>query len=120
MRTTSVEPKKDEFLAVSDEHFEKFKKNLAKKLQMSFQNSSEAIGFFDLTGTETLRIDEFLFGVQFFISGSRLKECLMLFNLLDKNKDGQLEEFELDALFLNNEIKDNQESIGQLEMNNYL
>ena len=36
MRTTSVEPKKDEFLAVSDEHFEKFKKNLAKKLQMSF------------------------------------------------------------------------------------
>ena len=44
----------------------------------------------------------------------------MLFELLDKNKDGQLEEFELDALFLNNEIKDNQESIGQLEMNNYL
>ena len=44
----------------------------------------------------------------------------MLFEQLDKNKDGQLEEFELNALFANNEIKGYQESIGQLEMNNYL
>ena len=44
----------------------------------------------------------------------------MLFEQLDKNNDGQLEEFELDALFLGNDIKGYQESIGQLEMNNYL
>ena len=79
MRKTSVAPNKDQFLAVPDEMFEKFRDNLCKKLQISFHNASEALGFFDLTGSETLRIDEFLFGVQFFISGTRLKECLMLF-----------------------------------------
>ena len=88
-------PNKDEYLAVSDEQFERFKLNLKKKLQMAFSCVSEAMSFLDLTGTETLRIDEFLFGVQFFISGSRLKECLMLFEYLDKNKDGLIDEFEL-------------------------
>ena len=63
MRSTSLTPNKDQFLAVSDEHFDKFRSNLRKKLQMAFHNSSEALGFFDLTGSETLRIDEFLFGV---------------------------------------------------------
>ena len=39
--------------------------------------------FFDLSGSETLRIDEFVFGVQFFVTGTRLTECLMLFSKLD-------------------------------------
>ena len=46
---------------------------------MVFNNTSDTLAFFDLTGTENLRIDEFLFGIQFFITGSRLKEALTLF-----------------------------------------
>lgn len=53
------------------------------------------IAFFDLSGSETLRIDEFLFGVEFFISGNRLKECLMLFQQLDANEDGVLDALEV-------------------------
>jgi hypothetical protein len=66
---------------------------------MAFCNSSEMMQFFDLSGSETLRIDEFVFGVQFFISGTRLTECLMLFSKLDTLQDGLLDEIELDALF---------------------
>ena len=57
------------------------------------------MAFFDLSGTETLRIDEFTFGVEFFTSGNRLKECMMLFQDLDVNQDGQLDEVELDYIF---------------------
>ena len=69
-------------------------------MQISFGGSSQnALSFFDLSGNETLRIDEFLFGVEFFISGNRLKDCLMLFSELDVNKDGLLDEIEFDQLF---------------------
>ncbi len=57
------------------------------------------MAFFDLSGNESLRIDEFLFGCEFFVSGNRLKDCLMLFKELDENNDGQLDEFELNNLF---------------------
>ena len=122
MRQTSLTPNKDEYLAVSDEHFQKFTLNLRKKLQIAFSNSSEAMGFFDLTGTETLRIDEFLFGVQFFFSGSKLKECLMLFQQLDKNKDGLLDEIEFDALFISLDQKkiDLASIDNEIDMNYYL
>ena len=74
--------------------------NLQKKLQIAFNNqSSNALCFFDLSGSETLRIDEFLFGVQFFIQGNRLKDCLMLFQELDINRDGMLDEMEFEMLF---------------------
>ena len=55
--------------------------------------------FFDLSGSETLRIDEFVFGVQFFVTGTRLTECLMMFSKLDTAQDGLLDEMELEALF---------------------
>ena len=56
------------------------------------------MAFFDLSGTEMLRIDEFLFGVEFFTNGNRLKEALVLFQELDVNKDGMLDEPELDQI----------------------
>ena len=46
------------------------------------------MAFFDLSGNEALRIDEFLFGIEFFVQGNRLKDCLMLFKELDHNNDG--------------------------------
>ena len=55
--------------------------------------------FFDLSGSETLSIDEFVFGVQFFITGCRLTECLMLFQKLDISQDGLLDESEVEPLF---------------------
>lgn len=66
-------------------------------------NSSNALTFFDLSGHEKLRIDEFLFGVEFFTSGNRLKESMMLFQELDTNQDGVLDEVEFDGFF-NNEM----------------
>lgn len=67
---------------------------------MVFMNAGELLCFFDLSGTETLRIDELLWGIQFFIGGAnRLKETLMLFQQLDANTDGVLDETELEALF---------------------
>ena len=62
--------------------------------------------FFDLSGNEQLRIDEFLFGVEFFIQGNRLKECLMLFQELDVNNDGLLDLSELDGIFYLSADKD--------------
>jgi hypothetical protein len=51
-----------------------------------------------------LRIDEFLFGVQFFVSGSveksRIIETLMLFQELDLRQDGVLDLDEFEQLFL--------------------
>ena len=81
---------------------------------MAFCNSSEMMQFFDLSGSETLRIDEFVFGVQFFISGTRLTECLMLFSKLDTLQDGLLDEIELDALFSGESGK------GDIKGENYL
>lgn len=45
-----------------------------------------------------LRIDEFLFGVEFFTNGNRLKDALMLFQELDVNKDGMLDEQEFEQI----------------------
>ena len=75
-----MHPTKDKIVASTDEKYSKFIANLQKKLMIAFNNNaSSAMAFFDLSGTETLRIDEFLFGVEFFTSGNRLKECMMLF-----------------------------------------
>ena len=52
-----------------------------------------------MSGSESLRIDEFLFGIEFFCSGNRLKDCLMLFQELDANRDGLLDQVEFDHLF---------------------
>ena len=68
-------------------------------MQIAFSNSvANAIAFFDLSGNEMLRIDEFLFGVEFFTNGNRLKDTLILFQELDLNKDGMLDEQELEQI----------------------
>ncbi len=61
--------------------------------------ASNALAFFDLSGSETLRIDELLFGVEFFTSGNRLKECMMIVEELDTNRDGWLDEMAFEGLF---------------------
>lgn len=86
-------------MAVSDSKFARFEQQLSSKLKMAFATPNDMMQFFDLSGTETLRIDEFVFGVQFFITGSRLTECLMLFQKLDTAQDGLLDESEIEALF---------------------
>lgn len=80
MRTDSIHPSKDKILATNQDSYAKFVSNLQKKLSIAFGgNASAAIAFFDLSGHEKLRIDEFLFGVEFFTSGNRLRETMMLF-----------------------------------------
>jgi len=41
--------------------------------------------FMDLDGSETLKIEEFMFAVQFFIAGAGIAEIILLFNQLDTN-----------------------------------
>ena len=43
LRKESLNQKKDEFVAVSDEHFERFCENLRKKLNMVFLSSAELL-----------------------------------------------------------------------------
>ncbi len=45
-----------------------------------------------------MRIEEFSFGVQFFISNTNITDIILLFNQLDVNKDGQLDVTELTPL----------------------
>lgn len=92
-------PGKDKFLAPTDDQYLRFVQNLQKKLQIAFANNAySALAFFDLSGSEMLRIDEFLFGVEFFTNGNRLKDALMLFQELDVNKDGMLDELEFEQI----------------------
>jgi len=92
-------PGKDKFLAPTDDKYLRFVQNLQKKLQIAYSNPSDALAFFDLDSNEMLRIDEFLFGVEFFTNGNRFKEALMLFQELDVNKDGMLDEQEFEKIF---------------------
>mmetsp|Transcript_35650 Transcript_35650/g.46915 ORF Transcript_35650/g.46915 Transcript_35650/m.46915 type:complete len:144 (-) Transcript_35650:949-1380(-) len=96
-QTEALLPGKDKFLAPPDEKYLRFVQNLQKKMQIAFSNNAmSAMAFFDLSGSEMLRIDEFLFGVEFFTNGNRLKDALMLFSELDINKDGMLDEQEFE------------------------
>ena len=93
-------------MANTDEYYNQFVTNLQKKLQVAFnEQPANAFAFFDISGNEALRIDEFLFGVEFFIQGNRLKDCLQLFQELDTSKDGMLDEGEFETLFSFNPIK---------------
>jgi Ca2+-binding EF-hand superfamily protein len=49
----------------------------------------------DLNGSESLKIEEFMFGVQFFCGSVSLPEILMLFKKLDSNNDGIIDLTEL-------------------------
>jgi hypothetical protein len=57
------EKKAGEALTIEDESYKRFCCNLRKKLAMVFSSGNELLTFFDLSATETLRIDEFLFGI---------------------------------------------------------
>lgn len=84
-------------------HMERFVANLKSKLQIAFGDVSECLRFMDLNGSETIRIEEFMFAVQFFISGAGIAEIILLFNQLDINQDGMLDLIELDALLPSSE-----------------
>ena len=79
-------------------HMERFVANLKSKLQIAFGDASECLRFMDLNGSETIRIEEFMFAVQFFIAGAGIADIILLFNQLDINQDGRLDLIELDAL----------------------
>ena len=72
-----------------------FEQNLSTKLSIAFADAEEAMKFLDLTGTQTLKLEEFNFGVQFFVAGNHFPETLLLFQHLDLNGDGQIDVDEL-------------------------
>ncbi len=90
IRQDALEPKKS--------HLDRFFANLQSKLQIAFSDAQECLRFIDLNNNETIRIEEFSFGVQFFISNTSITDIILLFNQLDVNKDGQLDVTELTPL----------------------
>ena len=52
-------------------------------MQLAFSDASQAMRMMDLTGTETLKLEEFYFSVQFFCTNVGLKETMVLFKELD-------------------------------------
>jgi Ca2+-binding EF-hand superfamily protein len=77
---------------------DRFVSNLKSKLQIAFGDANECIRFMDLNNSETVRIEEFMFAVQFFISGAGITDIILLFNQLDTNRDGMLDLDELSSL----------------------
>jgi len=86
----ALEPKKS--------HLDRFFANLQSKIQIAFSDAQELLRFMDLNDDETVRIEEFSFGVQFFIANASIADIILLFNQLDANKDGQLDVYELTPL----------------------
>ena len=79
-------------------HMDRFVSNLKSKLQIAFGDANECLHFMDLNSSETIRIEEFMFAVQFFIASASITDIILLFNQLDSNKDGMLDLNELSSL----------------------
>ena len=77
---------------------DRFVSNLKSKLQIAFGDANECLHFMDLNSSETIRIEEFMFAVQFFIASASITDIILLFNQLDINQDGMIDLIELDAL----------------------
>ena len=58
---------------------------------MAFLDAAECLRFMDLGRIEQVRIDEFNFGIQFFISDANVQDITLLFNQIDKQKQGFLD-----------------------------
>ena len=67
---------------------DRFTSNLKSKFSIAFNSAEDLIRFMDLSATESLRIEEFMFGTQFFCSNVSLPEVILLFKKLDTNNDG--------------------------------
>ena len=65
------------------------------KISFAFGSTNELIKWMDLSGTGTIKPEEFLFAVRFFIKGATLSETMLIFKQLDANTDGFLDEKEL-------------------------
>jgi hypothetical protein len=76
----AIEPKKS--------HLDRVFANLQSKLQIAFSDAQECLRFIDLNNNESVRIEEFSFGVQFFIASASVTDIILLFNQLDVNRDG--------------------------------
>lgn len=70
---------------------DRFVANLQAKLLIAFSNAAECMSFMDFNHSETLKIEEFAFGVKFFISNASLTDIIVLFNIIDTNKDGMID-----------------------------
>ena len=77
---------------------DRFVSNLKSKLQIAFGDANECLRFMELSSSETIRIEEFMFAVQFFIASASITDIILLFNQLDTNKDGMLDLNELSSL----------------------
>ena len=52
----------------------------------------------DLSGTGTIKPEEFLLAVKFFVKGAMFSDCMLIFKQLDASNDGFLNEKELEKI----------------------
>lgn len=87
-------------------HMDRFIISLQKKVSLAFNNTVEFVRWLSLSGRDTVKPEEFYFGVQFFSSSASFVDTMLLFQQLDENKDGVLDVNELTWLLQNDPNKE--------------
>jgi Ca2+-binding EF-hand superfamily protein len=73
--------------------------SLQQKIRIQFPGNLEAFRFFDIHSNQKCKKEHFLFNCAYFLSDFEPLEVMELFDLLDINKDGTLDQRKFDALF---------------------
>ena len=72
---------------------------LQQKIRVNFSNASEAFRFFDIAGKDKISKDHFIFCCAFLAVDHECKDVLELFEVLDDDADGHLDEGEFSMMF---------------------
>ena len=60
-------------------HMDRFITSLQKKVSLAFNNTIELVRWLSLSGRDTVKPEEFYFGVQFFSSSASFVDSMLLF-----------------------------------------
>jgi hypothetical protein len=94
----AIEPKKS--------YLDRFIRILQTKISFAFGSTRELIQWMDLSGTGTIKPEEFLLAVRFFVKSATFSESMLIFKQLDANQDGFLDEKELAKILPDSKLDD--------------
>lgn len=73
---------------------ENFLEKVQQKLRVNFHDSSDAFRFYDISCKEKVSKENFIYSTSFFQIDHDIKEVSELFDILDEDGDGNLDENE--------------------------